>query len=284
MNSAHGFKLLNRAAGTDAAVDVVGYFAAPSATGTLGYAAITPARLLDTRTSTGGHQAKLAPFEQVSVPVANTAGVPADASAAIVNITALNETKPGYLMAYPSAPSSTSVLDYRTYSRSNLAVVTLAGGSFKLQNRIAYTNVIVDVVGYLNSSATGKFVTLPAPIGVVDTRNGKGGRRAAMTADSTLTEDGAGLHQVPHHAVALWTGFNALATGSGYLTVYAAGSAAPHTSNLDYSAGRSVANAVVANLSQPANGAGQYSTVNRIGATNLTQDVFGYFLDVNPPG
>ena len=183
-----------------------------------------------------------------------------------------------------SSPGGTSSLDYRTYSRSNLAVVTLAAdGSFQLQNRIAYTHAIVDVLGYLSPSATAKFVTLPAPVGVVDTRNGKGGRHLAMTADSVLTEDGAGLNEVPHYATALWTGYNALATGTGYLTVYADGSSVPHTSNMDYSTGRNVANAVVANLSEPADGAGRYSTINRVGVTNLTQDVFGYFVDAPVP-
>lgn len=289
VNSAHGFKLLNRSANTDAVVDVVGYFASPTNSSGSGYAPISPARILDTRSTIGGHQSKLAPYETLTIPVAPTDGtgvVPAGATAAVINLTALNESAAGYLMTYPdaSSPSHTSSLDYRKYSRSNLAVVALnSGGSFTLQNRTASTDVIVDVVGYFSSTALGRFVTLPAPVGVVDTRNGKGGRLAALTANAVLTEDGAGLNQVPYHASALWTGYDAVvAASTGYLTVYAAGSSVPHTSNMDYSTGRTVANAVVANLSQPLDGAGQSSTVNRTGTTNLTQDVFGYFVDQGP--
>nr|MDQ2957945.1 S8 family serine peptidase [Actinomycetota bacterium] len=288
VNSAHGFKLLNRSANTDAVVDVVGYFAAPTATGVAGYAPVTPTRLLDTRSAVGGHLRKFNPNETYKVSVAPADGsgvVPAGATAAVVNLTALNESGAGYLMAYPnpnSAPS-TSSLDYRTVSRSNLAVVALnTDGSFTLQNRTAKTDILVDVVGYLSASAPGRFVTLPAPISVADTRTGKGGRHAAMTANAVLAEDGAGLYGIPYHASALWTGYDAVAAAStGYLIVYAAGSSVPHTSNMDYGTGRTVANAVVANLSQPASGAGQFSTINRTGTTNLTQDVFGYF--VNPP-
>ncbi|HJQ02510.1 MAG TPA: S8 family serine peptidase [Jatrophihabitans sp.] len=282
VNSSHGFKLLNRSANTDAVVDVVGYFTVAGSSGD-GYAPINPTRILDTRSTIGGHQRWMYPNETITIPVAPASGtgvVPAGASAVVINLTALTESHDGYLMTYPSTPSGTSSLDYKkAVSRSNLAVVALASnGTFKLQNRTAYTDVIVDVVGYFSSSAPGRFVTLPAPVSIVDTRTGKGGRIGAMTSNAVLTEDGAGLNQVPYHATALWTGYDAvLASASGYLTVYAAGGAAPHTSNMDYGKGRTVANAVVANLSQPSNGAGRFSTVNRVGTTTITEDLFGYF-------
>jgi len=285
VNGSHGFKLLNRSANTDAVVDVVGYFAVAGSSGD-GYAPISPARVLDTRSTIGGHQRRMQPNETITVPIAPASGtgvVPAGASAVVVNLTALTESHNGYLMAYPSTPSGTSVMDYRTMvSRSNLAVIALApDGSFKLQNRVAYTDAIVDVVGYFDSSGPGRFVTLPAPVSIADTRTGKGGRLGAMTNNAVLTEDGAGRDRVPYTASALWTGYDAVLAGAtGYLTVYAAGGAVPHTSNMDYGKGRTVANAVVANLSQPASGVGRFSTVNRVGTTTITQDLFGYF--VNP--
>ncbi|HET6210070.1 MAG TPA: S8 family serine peptidase, partial [Jatrophihabitans sp.] len=285
VNGSHGFKLLNRSANTDAVVDVVGYFAVAGSSGD-GYSPVSPTRVLDTRSSIGGHQRRMQPNETITLPIAPASGtgvVPAGASAVVVNLTALTESHSGYLMAYPSTPSGTSSLDYRTMvSRSNLAVVALdPNGSFKLQNRTAYTDAIVDVVGYFAASAPGEFVTLPAPVSIADTRTGKGGRMGAMSNNAVLTEDGAGRDRVPYTATALWTGYDAvLATYSGYLTVYPAGSTVPHTSNMDYGKGRTVANAVVANLSQPSSGVGKFSTVNRAGYTTITQDLFGYF--VNP--
>ncbi|MGI8667436.1 MAG: S8 family serine peptidase [Jatrophihabitans sp.] len=284
VNSAHGFKLMNRAANTDAVVDVVGYFASPSSTGVSGYAPISPTRLLDTRSSIGGHQRKMAPNEIINVPVAGQSPVPTGATAAVVTLTALNETAPGYLQTFTTTAPTTSSLDYRKFSRSNLAVVALGpDGSFNLQDRTSSTDAIVDVVGYLSASAPGKFVVLPSPLGIVDTQSGKGGRKAALSANASLTEEGAGLYGIPYHASALWANFDAVATGTGYLQVYAADGTVPPTSNLDYSAGRTVANAVVANLSQPSNGAGQFTTVNRSGVTNLYQDVFGYFVNDPAP-
>ncbi len=283
MNSAHGFKLLNRLANTDAVVDVVGYFAAPTAADTLGYAPVPPTRLFDTRYGTGAAKAKLTPNQVIRVAVAGTAPVPPGATAAVVNLTAIDETAPGYLMAYPNSPGGTSSLDYRSYARSNLAIVGLAAdGSFKLQNRLADTDAIIDVVGYLSASAPGKFVTLPAPLGVVDTRNGKGGRLGALSADASIAVDGGGRYEVPYAATAVWAGYDALGgRGTGYLTAYAGDADVPHTSNLNYSTGRSVANAVIANLAPPS-ALSQYKTINRVAATHLTQDLFGYF--VNPAG
>jgi hypothetical protein len=280
VNSAHAFKLLNRAAATDAVIDLVGYFAAPTATGTLGYAPISANRLLDTRTAIGGHQAKMVPNDVITVQVAGTSGIPRDASAAIVNVSTVNAAAAGYLMVYPSSSSGASSLNYLKFPRTTMSVATLAAdGSFKLQDRTTSTDVVLDVVGYLSAAAPGRFVALPAPIGLVDTRTGNGGWKAVLAPNATLTENGSGWYGIPRQATALWTGYDALATGTGYLRVYAAGAPVPPATSLNYSTGRSVANAVIANLSRPAAGPGRYSTTNFGGPTNLTQDVYGYFVN-----
>ncbi|MDQ1722438.1 MAG: hypothetical protein QOI26_2172, partial [Pseudonocardiales bacterium] len=113
LNSSHAFLLRNAAAPTHALITVLGYFGAPSATGGLGYVALPSHRLLDTRVPTGiSKVAKLTPNQAVTVDAA-PGGVPAGATVAVVNMSALNQTAGGYLTAYPSASPAVASVDYR---------------------------------------------------------------------------------------------------------------------------------------------------------------------------
>jgi hypothetical protein len=278
LNGSHAFFVRNQLYWTHAVVTLVGYFGAPTAGG-LSYKALPSNRLLDTRTSIGGHQRKLAVNEIVTVQVANRFGVPANATAAVVNMTALNQTAGGYLTAYPYAPTGVASVDYRKYSRSNLVIVPLSGGNFSLGNRFASTDAMVDIVGYFGgTAATAKFVPLPSSVRIVDTRNGNGGFYGTLAANYTVSEDAGGLNGVPFDATGVWIGITAIASGSGYVTIYPNGTVAPHASNLDYTPGRVVPNAGIATLSAPtATVPPGFSTVNRFGLVNVLEDVYGYF-------
>src|SRR4029077_998151 len=75
-------QLRNAGASTHAFIDVLGYFA-PS--GTLGYTAIAPTRILDTRQNSG---ARVAAGATISVTAPSS--VPTSAKALVVNVTATN--------------------------------------------------------------------------------------------------------------------------------------------------------------------------------------------------
>ncbi|MBV9820636.1 MAG: S8 family serine peptidase [Actinobacteria bacterium] len=279
LNSSHGFMLRNAAAPTHALVTLLGYFGAPEATGGLGYVALAPHRVLDTRAPIGISRAgRLAPNQTVTVDTA-PGGVPAGATVAVVNMTALDQTGAGYLTAYPSASQVIGSVDYRQYSRSNLVVVPLVNRKFTVQNRFASTHAIVDVVGYFSPGASARFVTLDNPRRIADTRTGTGGRHATMTPNTTFSQDAGGLYGVPYSVTGLWVGVTALATADGYLSLYARGSAVPHTSNLDFTAGRSVPNAAIATLSaRTATVPPGFSTTERAGSSNVIEDAYGYFV------
>lgn len=282
LNSSHGFQLRNAAAPTHALITVLGYFDAPTATGGLGYVALPSRRLLDTRTPIGTPTAaRLAPNQSVTVD-AGPGGVPADATVAVVNMTALNQTAGGYLTAYPSASPAVASVDYRQYSRSNLVAVPLVNRKFTVQNRYASTHAMIDIVGYFSPTASGRFVILPNPTRIADTRTGNGGRHGPMTANATFTLDAGGLYGVPYNVTGLWIGLTAIASGNGYLSIYPRGAAAPHASNLDFTTGRVVPNAAIATLSaRTATTPPGFSTVNRFGTSNVLEDAYGYF--VAPP-
>jgi hypothetical protein len=129
---------------TDVVVDLAGTWQAGAG---LRPTTVTPVRVLDTRT-TG---ATLTPWAALRVPVAGVAGVPADAKAVVVNLTAVDANGPGFLTAYPCGGSvpATSSLNYAGPTAvANASTVSLGAGALCLVSQQA-AHVIVDVTGYL---------------------------------------------------------------------------------------------------------------------------------------
>jgi len=284
LNAQHGFKLRNQAAQTDALVTVIGYFGAPGGTGGLGYVPLASHRLLDTRVPIGGPKGPLKPNQVVTVDTA-PGQVPASASVAVVNITALNHNTGGYLTAYPASSPAVASVNYAVLSRPNLTLVPVVNGKFLLQNRAATTDAMVDIVGYFDSSATARYVGLPAPVRIADTRSGNGGHHGVLTTGTAFALDGGGLYQVPYQVSGLWIGMTAIGTvanplaGAGYLTIYPAGTAWPHASNLDFTGSRSILNNGIATLSaRTSSRPPGFNTSDTGASVNVIEDAYGYFV------
>jgi len=125
--------------------DVLGYYTA----GGSRYVPLTPRRVLDTRTA-----APVTAGADRTVPVAGRNGIPAGATAVMVNTTAVGASQPLTLEIYPSgdAPatrtSTVSVQD--RYPVPDLVAMRLGtGGAINLSASTASTDVVLDVVGYL---------------------------------------------------------------------------------------------------------------------------------------
>src|SRR5690348_7877630 len=128
VGSNNTIRLRNAGAPTHAFIDVLGYFA-PS--GTLGYAAIAPTRILDTRQNSG---ARVAAGATVSVTAPTS--VPSSAKALVVNVMAFSETGAGYLTLSPDGSNATATLNYasaRTRANSNIVVLN-SSRQFKIFN------------------------------------------------------------------------------------------------------------------------------------------------------
>jgi hypothetical protein len=209
---------------------------------------------------------------------AGLGGVPTTATAAVVNMAAVNRVGAGYLTAYPSASPAMVSVDYRHFTRSNLVVVPLSQGRFVVQNRNASTDLLIDVVGYFSSAATARFVPLANPRRIADTRTGNGGRYGTLTPNAVLTLDGGGLYQVPYNASALWIGQTAIAAQYGFLTVYPKGGSVPGTVNVTFTVGQVGTNAGIATLSaRTATAPPAFSTMDRLGGSAVISDAYGYF-------
>jgi hypothetical protein len=92
-------------------VDISGYFTQSQASG---YTAVTPYRLVDTRSGTGVPKGHVASGASISVPVAAALPAGASATAVAVNITATDESGPGLLTAYPAGEGTPSTSNVTT--------------------------------------------------------------------------------------------------------------------------------------------------------------------------
>ena len=266
----------NNAGSVNVVVDVVGYFGTGAETGL--FTPLAPGvkpRVLDTRTTVGGHLGKLATGKTITVnPVA-----PAGATAVVVNVTAVNAGTGGFFNASPMCSSSSSMLNVTKYTRANMAVVQLdPNGKFCLTSGSAPADLIVDVLGFFGS-AGAQYYALPAPTRVLDTRTGNGGQTTGhvtpLGSNASQVVYGTGIGEVPTAADGLFTDVVEASTTTGtYLTLFP-GSTPPAalSSTINFTAGRIVSNAAI--VGTPGSKFGVY---NNAGSTNAAVDVFGYFL------
>ncbi|MEW1908985.1 trypsin-like serine protease [Kitasatospora sp. NPDC085895] len=245
----------------DAIVDVAGYY---SPTSPNKYAPQTPVRLLDTR-SAGG---PLGPGATKDVQITGQNGIPADATAAVVTLTAVQPTAGGFFIAHPAGaarPSTSNVNFTPGAIISNQAIVPIgAGGRISLFNSGGNTNAIVDLVGYYSPGATELFHPV-SPSRLLDTRQNNG----APLAYGQVTTIG----NLPATADAVVV--NATTTGSdadGFFTLFAHGTTRPTSSSLNFSAGQNLSvHATVAT------GEKQIDLYNHATHSHAIVDLTGYF-------
>ena len=256
------------------------------------YQPLVPYRVADTRWGSGEPDAGQALLGNgvLSVPVAGTeppgqssGGVPADATAVVLNVTAvpsLFSQARGYLTVWPAGaprPLASNVNFAPLTTVANLVTAPLgAGGAVNVFASEGPTDVVVDVEGFFAPKAADRFTPL-FPARIADTRPGSGQPDAGSTlgAVGVLAVQVAGAGGVPASgadAVVLdVTGVNA--ASGGYLTVFPAGSALPVASNVNFAAGRAVTNTVAV----PLGNAGSVSVYASRAQTNVVIDVLGYF-------
>ncbi len=160
VNTVGQISLVSNAAGSDAVVDVTGYFTAAGGSGAQFNAEAAPVRICDTRTGNpsglAGAAAQcngrtLAPNGELTVQVTGLAGVPAGAGAVAINVTVTNTTRNGYLTAFPggTSPMASNLNWISGETVANMVIATLgSGGSITLYNSAGSTDVLVDVMGW----------------------------------------------------------------------------------------------------------------------------------------
>ena len=266
--------------------DVSGYFLAGSVQAAGGFGAVAPARVLDTRTGAGiSGPAAVGARSAVSVKVTGQGGVPASGvSAVVLNVTVTGSTAEGFLTAYASGsslPTSSNLNFTAGQTVPNLVIAPVgADGKVALYNGGGGTvHVIADLAGYFlagDVQVPGGFDPVSS-VRVLDTRTGTGAAAASVAADGTVTVQVAGVGGVPATGVSA-VALNVTVTGpsaAGYLTAFASGRARPLASNLNFTAGQTVPNMVIA----PVGTDGKVSFYNGApGSVHVVADLSGYTL------
>lgn len=254
--------LRNGGSRTDALVDVVGYH--PLSGGSL-YAATTPARALDTRTS--GER-----FSARETRTVTMASAPPNATGVILNVASVYAAAGGYvtLTAGGSRAGGTSALNM-TVGRvvSNRAYVALGSGGTITIYTSAATDVFVDVVGWFRPTG-GRFVPV-TPTRSFDSRIGLGGL-VRFTGGSAQEMDliAAGVPTGTKSVVMTVTA-TAMSTAT-YVTAWPHNRTQPATSDLNVVTYTNTSNLVVSAV----NG-GSLDVLIGVGSGDIVGDVVGYF-------
>ncbi|MGA7088242.1 MAG: G1 family glutamic endopeptidase [Candidatus Dormiibacterota bacterium] len=144
----------------DVIVDVDGYFTNDNAPAGAGlYTAITPTRLVDTRSGSGefGAGATLGPSGVNSEPLASLGSLGSNVTAMVTNVTTTDTTAPSFLTVYPgpSLPNASDLNWTGGRTVANLTVATVdSQGNVSFFNDAGSVDVIADIFGYFSSTAT----------------------------------------------------------------------------------------------------------------------------------
>lgn len=265
--------------------DVNGYFAAAS-----GYSPLVPGRVLDTRPSGAtvdgvGQAAGLqAAGAVVELPVAGRAGVPSGASAVVLNVTVTQAQAPGYVTVFPCGAERplASSLNFVAGSTVPNWVITKVGTDGKVcLFASAGTHLVADVNGYFGAESG---YTAIAPQRLLDSRPAgetadgasEGGGLAA--AGTTIELPVVGRAGAPAGASAAVLNVTVTqAQAPGFVTVFPCGAERPLASSLNFVAGSTVPNGVIAKV-----GAGGKVCLFASAGTHIVADLNGWFAGAAP--
>lgn len=271
---------LYSSARTGLVVDTTGWFPAGTK-----FRPVSTARLLDTRpggvTADGlaNHLGRRAAGSVTEVQIAGRGGVPADASAAVVNVTAATPSGSGFVSidsCGAAAPTTSNLNFSAARTVANSAVVRLSATGTVCIRTSAATHLLLDISGWLPAGGTYRPLT---PVRVLDTRpNGDttddryahgGARLAGSVTAVRIVGRGGVLHDA---TAAVLTVTVTGAERGGFLTVYVCDGGPPGASTVNFAPGSTIANTTIAALS----GDGKVCVFTSAGA-QVVLDVTGWF-------
>lgn len=277
---------------------VRGWLHDPLAPTSAAYHGVSPARILDTRAASqvGPYSSPLAAGQTISLAVAGTGGVPAlGVSAVALNLTVTGASGPGFLTVWPSAadrPTASTVNWTAGQTVANLAIARLGGdGGIQIYAYGSGVDVVIDVLGWysLDPPGTGAVLNPMSPGRLIDTRwpappPNPPGTAVPVTTQRQLIPtlnpqqavdvQVAGQLGIPDGATSVLVNLTVTGASSpGYLTIWPSGGPRPVASSINWAAGQTVANLVIASLGQN----GRLSVFNSAGRADVVMDVLGWY-------
>ena len=218
-----------------------------------GLRAITPVRVLDTRSGIGRPGTAKVPARGV-VQLSFGSQVASTTASVVLNVTVTEPDASGFLTAYPCdrpRPEASNLNFVRGQDVPNLVVVKLAVDRTICLYSQSPTHLIADLTGTFEADggARGRAVV---PSRILDTRETIGVTvPGKLVGGQTLTLQVSGRGDVPPTGATAAT-LNVTATeseGPGFVTVWPCDRDRPTTSNLNHAAGETVPNLVTTKLS-----------------------------------
>jgi uncharacterized protein (DUF1501 family) len=244
-----------------------------------GFVSLSPLRLFDTRDGTGGRLGALQQGEEWTFPLAGQYGIPAEATAVAINLTAVDATAPTYVTVWPGGtarPVSSNLNPVPGMAVPNLVVTQLGpAGSIGLFNNSGDLHLVGDLVGYFVSSSSLRLKPL-TPARLLDTRDGTGAVLGPLGPGQSVNLKVTGVGEVPTNAKAVALNVTVTQpTDGSFLTVWPAGDTRPNASSVNMVPGQTVPNMVLARVGTD----GKISIYNNSGSTHVVVDVIGAFAD-----
>ncbi|MFD0570599.1 N-acetylmuramoyl-L-alanine amidase [Kitasatospora gansuensis] len=235
-----------------------------------GYTPVGPKRLMDTREGLGG-STRLGGAGTASLQVTGgNTGVPADATAVILNVTAVSPSQGGYVTVYPDGqprPVASNLNFTVSQIVPNLVVVPVVNGKVNFFNAAGTVDLLADITGYYSPSGSSKF-TSAGPARLLDTRSS-----GAVGPNSSVTLQVSGREGVPADATGVILNVTVTEPSTtGFLTVYPHGTSRPGVSNLNFTPGQTVPNLVMVPLVD-----GKVDFYNPAGTVQVIADITGYY-------
>ena len=284
LGSAGRISIFNERGSINVLADVVGWYPTASALQTL-----SPSRLLDTRpggvtidgvAAAGG---SMGPNSSLSLQITGRAGLPSTGvGTVLLNVTATSPSTTSFVTVWPAGatrPNASNLNFTGGVTRPNLVAVRVGlAGRVSLFNESGNVHLIADIVGWF---APDEGLRSLVPARVHDSRPGGVTIDGLAQASGPIGEDVirsiriAGRGGVPASgAGSVVVNVTAVEpTKGGFLTIFPRGEDLPNASNLNFTAGLTIPNLVVAKLSID----GWISVYNPFGATHVIIDVVGWY-------
>lgn len=266
----------------------------PAVPGT-NYVPVTPCRVFDTRTANAGTCPGALGYTAGAVGAGGTrtftiggsgaaSGVPADATAVVINVTGVSPTATTNVTVFPTGATRPNTSNLNLVggqpATPNLVTVKLgSNGQVSLFNAAGTIHLVGDLAGYYTPSAGATYTTVP-PCRVFDTRPGTTATcpnaptvaKAKVAAGTPLSVPFGSV--VPAGATAVVLNVTGVNPVNGQAVSVVPGGASPTTSNLNFASGaKPRSNLVIVPVG--ANGNVDFSTSR--GTIDLVADLAGYF-------
>jgi len=269
---------------TDFTADLEGYYLPQTATAGSAYTAMPPTRIYDSRTGSGltGAGTTLTNGGSDNVTVAGVSGVPATATAVVLNVAITNSTASSFITAFPTGQTQPGTANQNFLANETLSSQVVAGvgtgGAVTIANHAGNVDIVVDVEGFFGAAgASGSLLTvLGTPARLTDTRPAgiAGGASASATVQGTGATSGV-----------LSVADIATPGGGNFLTAYPTGQTAPLAATVNYTPGDTsniIENAAYATTSTTG-GVSILNGPSGASTANVVVDEDGYFTAASTP-